>query len=123
VITVLHITPHLGGGVGKALSGLLVQTRVSGAPVVHLVICLEKPEKSQFIDRILDNGDEVIIAPDVSRIDELVSKADIVQVEWWNHPAIIECLCSMAPQAMRLLVWCHVSGLYNPIIPPNQFER
>ena len=123
MITVLHITPHLGGGVGKALSGLLVQTRVSGAPVVHLVICLEKPEKSQFIDRILDNGDEVIIAPDVSRIDELVSKADIVQVEWWNHPAIIECLCSMAPQAMRLLVWCHVSGLYNPIIPPKLIEN
>jgi L-malate glycosyltransferase len=123
VITILHITPHLGGGVGRALSGLLVQTRVSGAPVVHMVLCLEKPEKRQFIDRILDIGDEVIVAPDISRIDELVSKADIIQVEWWNHPATIECLCSMAPQAMRLLVWCHVSGLYNPIIPPKLIEN
>jgi len=122
LITVLHLTPHLGGGVGKALSGLIAQDRVTGAPVTHVVACLEPPEKSQFLDQVRRGGGEVVIAPGLSRLDELVATADIVQLEWWNHPATIECLCGMAPQPMRLLVWCHVSGLHNPIIPPKLME-
>lgn len=122
MITVLHITPHLGGGVGKALSGLIAQSQVSDAPVTHVVACLEKPDKSQFLDQICDSGAEVFVAPDRARLDELIAVADIVQLEWWNHPATIECLCSMVPQPIRLLVWCHVSGLHNPIIPPKLME-
>ena len=122
MITVLHLTPHLGGGVGKALYVLIAQNHVSGASVRHVVACLEKPEKNLFLDRIRDSGGEVIVSPDPSRLDELVSTADIIQLEWWNHPATIECLCSMATQPIRLLVWCHVSGLYNPIIPPKLME-
>jgi len=122
MITVLHITPHLGGGVGKALSGLVVQSMQSASTVHHVVACLEKPEKYQFVDRIRDGGGDVIIGPDQSYLDELISTADIVQLEWWNHPATIECLCHLAPQPIRLLVWCHVSGLYNPIIPPRLME-
>ena len=108
---------------GKALSGLIVQTRLSAVPVSHMVVCLERPKKNQFIERILESSGEVIIAPTFKHIDELVSTADIVQVEWWNHPATIEYLCNMMPQPIRLLVWCHVSGLYNPIIPPKLLEN
>lgn len=122
MITVLHLTPHLGGGVGKALSGLVGAAKVSGAPVRHVVACLEKPEKSQFLDLICEADAEVVVAPDMARLDQLVAAADIVQLEWWNHPATIECLCNMAQQPMRLLVWCHVSGLHNPIIPPKLME-
>lgn len=120
--TVLHITPHLGGGVGKALSGLIVQSILSNAPVRHVVVCLEEPVKDQFIDKIRGSGGEVVIAPEQSHLNELVSMADIVQLEWWNHPATIECLCHLAPKPIRLLVWCHVSGLHNPIIPPKLME-
>jgi len=119
MITVLHITPHLGGGVGKALSSLIASVQEDSFPVWHRVICLEQPEKSQFLEQICCSGGEVIIAPDSLTIDELVSTADIVQLEWWNHPATIQCLCRMMPQPIRLLVWCHVSGLHNPIIPPK----
>ena len=122
VITVLHVTPHLGGGVGKALSGLIAQAHESGAPVRHIVACLEKPEKMQFLDRVRDHGTEVVVAPNLPYLNELVAGADIVQLEWWNHPATIERLCSMALQPMRLLVWCHVSGLYSPVIPPKLME-
>lgn len=122
MISVLHITPHLGGGVGKAVSGLITRAQVSDASAKHVVACLEKPEKNQFLDQIRDGGGEVIVAPDRLRLDELVAVADVVQLEWWNHPATIECLCSLAPQPIRLMVWCHVSGLHNPIIPQGLME-
>ena len=47
----------------------------------------------------------------------MLGNADIVQLEWWNHPATFNYLCRNRLPAMRLLVWCHVSGLHTPVIP------
>ncbi len=111
---VLHLTPHLGGGVGRALSGLITHASIS---VTHSIVCLEEPEKSQFIDIIRGCGCEVTVNPGIERLRELVSDTDILHLEWWNHPATIECLCRLSSLPVRLLVWSHVSGLYSPIIP------
>jgi glycosyltransferase involved in cell wall biosynthesis len=114
---VLHITAHLGGGVGKALSGLAMQASISGSGIKHLIVCLEEPEKSQFVDRIREYGIEVIVCPSMHMLEKLMADSDIVQLEWWNHPATIKYLCSMSIPSIRLLTWCHVSGLHTPIIP------
>ena len=114
---VLHLTAHLGGGVGKALSGLIARASESDSGVQHLIVCLEGPEKSQFIDRILRYGSHVIVCPTKDRLEKLMGDSDIVQLEWWNHPATIKCLCSLSARPIRLLTWSHVSGLHNPIIP------
>lgn len=114
---VLHLTAHIGGGVGKALSGLVAQASVSGSEVRHLIVCLEQPEKSQFIDLIRSYGNEVIVHPSMNRLEKLIRDSDIVQLEWWNHPATIKHLCSLSIPPIRLLTWSHVSGLHNPIIP------
>ena len=114
---ILHLTAHVGGGVGKALSGLVAQASISNSSVRHRFICLEKPEKKQFIDYIRRYMGEVIVRPDINKLERLIRTADILQLEWWNHPATIECLCSLPPIPVRLLSWSHTSGLYNPIIP------
>jgi len=114
---VLHITAHLGGGVGKALSGLVAQARISGSGVRHCIACLEEPEKSQFVNRVRGSGGEVIVCPSMNKLEKLIRDSDIVQLEWWNHPATIKHLCSQSIPPVRLLTWSHVSGLYNPIIP------
>jgi glycosyltransferase involved in cell wall biosynthesis len=115
-ISVLHITAHLGGGIGKALSGLVLNTAAE-SPVRHTVVCLEQPKKSHFVERIVDCGCKVVVAPTHARLAALVEDSDIVQLEWWNHPATIGALCHAPLPAMRLLLWCHVSGLHTPIIP------
>jgi L-malate glycosyltransferase len=114
---VLHLAAHLGGGVGKALSGLVAQAAASDARIEHAIVILEEPEKPQFIERIRRCGGEVMICPDADRLAASIAAADIVQLEWWNHPATIACLCNPPLPAMRLIVWCHVSGLHTPIIP------
>lgn len=114
---VLHITAHLGGGVGKALSGLVAQASISGSGVKHLIVCLEENEKSQFVDQVRRYGAEVIVCPTMDRLEKLMEDSDIVQLEWWNHPATIKYLCSLSVPPIWLLTWCHTSGLHNPIIP------
>lgn len=114
---VLHLTAHLGGGVGKALCGLAQQSGLSGAGVRHTIVCCERPEKDQFLNRIREAGCEVVICPDPEDLVARVQKADIVQLEWWNHPATIQALYALSDVPVRLVTWSHISGLYNPIIP------
>jgi len=116
-VKILHFAAHLGGGVGKALSGLVAQASVSGPGVQHLIVCLEEPEKRQFVDLIRACGGEVIVRPSKDSIEKLLRDSDIIQLEWWNHPATIKHLCSLSIPPIRLLTWCHVSGLHTPIIP------
>ncbi|OQW92803.1 MAG: hypothetical protein BWK78_00520 [Thiotrichaceae bacterium IS1] len=114
---ILHITPHMGGGVGKALSGLVGQATQSSPGFEHRIICLESPQKSQFVQKAIDVGCKLTCCPSASELFEAIEQADIVQLEFWNHPAMLRALCSGPLPAMRLLIWCHVSGLYYPSIP------
>lgn len=116
MIRVLHITPHMGGGIGRALSGFALQARGSDT-CSHTYICLEQPEKRQGIDRMLEAGCEVTVAPSDEGLTEAIAVADVIQVEFWNHPALLRMLCDLSLPAMRLLIWCHISGLHFPIIP------
>ena len=46
-IKILHITTHMGGGVGKVISDLAVHD----TQYTHSILLLEEPEKKQFIDK------------------------------------------------------------------------
>ncbi len=115
-LTVLHLTAHLGGGIGKALNGLILSTPPDSG-VRHEIVCLEIPEKSQFVEQLAAAGCPVIIAPSPDLLADRMEAADIVQVEWWGHPATTAALCRGPLPPLRLLVWCHVSGIHTPIIP------
>ncbi len=119
-IKILHVTPHLGAGVGKALSTLVEAS--NNFNLEHVFLLLEKPEKSQFLDKISKLGCRVYITPDSDIVASELEEADIVQLEWWNHPATFKFLCESDFPNLRLLVWCHISGLFTPIIPTGLIE-
>jgi len=119
---ILHLTPHLGGGVGKALSTLCIQAMRAETGMRHSIVCLEPPQKTVFLQHILDAGGHVHVAPGPEALADLIAAADIVHVDWWNHPAIFPALCKRELPPLRLLVWCHVSGLFNPFIPTRLLE-
>jgi len=117
MIQIVHIMPHLGGGVGKALSTLV--SSFMDTDYCHSFLLLEQPNKRQFVDKIIDLGCKVYIQPDDETTSQLINNADIVQLEWWSHPSIFQFLCTNDLPEMKLIVWCHVSGIYTPIIPTN----
>ena len=114
---ILHITPHLGGGIGKVLYELVEQSIKSHSEFEHMIVCLDKPEKRQFVDKINEHGNKVIECPTVDQLKFLMEKSDIIQLEYINNPVIFKYLCRMDIPPIRLLVWSHNNGLYNPIIP------
>lgn len=114
---ILHIAPHLGGGVGKAHASLC-----AAAPGMrrHYVL-LEEPRDRRFFDRMQADGASFTVTPGSDVIARLAAEADIVQVEWWNHPRLYEYLCRAGLPATRTVFWAHVSGLFAPFIPTGLF--
>jgi glycosyltransferase involved in cell wall biosynthesis len=119
---IVHLTAHLGGGIGKAVSDLVVNAPAIDDEIVHQVVSFEKTQKTFFSRRIEESGVEIIVQPDHDILCRLINDADIVQLEWWNHPATLKALCRQPLPPMRLIIWCHVSGLFNPIIPPTLIQ-
>lgn len=117
-INILHITAHLGGGVGKVLSRLVEESTRTRDGISHTIATLEAPEKTQFSDHIKAYGGNLLICPPRDELNKLAATADIVQLEWWHHPAVAAWLGSPSQPPMRLLVWSHISGLHTPALAP-----
>jgi len=88
-----------------------------------MIICLDKPEKIQYINKIRDCGGKVIECPTKDKLENLMEKSDVVQLEYINNPVIFKYLCTMEIPSIRLLVWSHNNGLYNPIIPDKLIKN
>jgi hypothetical protein len=113
---VLHVTAHLGGGVGKAHASLRA---AMPADVRQTYLLLEEPRDRRYADEIAALGGEIVLARDLAHVAALCDAADIVQFEFWNHPKLFECLARTEFPAMRSVFWAHVSGLFKPVIAPG----
>ena len=86
---ILHVTPHLGGGVGKAHSAL---SAILPYEIEQTFVLLEPPRDRRYADLIAGNGAKVVVAESYDHVAALAAKADVVQFEFWNHPRMFECL-------------------------------
>ena len=112
---ILHIAVHMGAGAGKAISGIAFSDKVNE----HNILLLDEPEKYDHIKRCEQNGISVKICPTAEEERDAVSKADLVLVSWWHHPLTYRTLMNIANIPSRLVLWCHVNGLYYPELNPK----
>lgn len=108
---ILHITAHLGGGVGRAISALVAEEKQN----CHEILCLLQPEKMQFVDACIATGTKVYICPVKEEIE--LSWYDVVIIHWWAHPTLIAFLADFVQIPVRLVLWVHISGCYYPALP------
>ena len=116
---ILHVAPHLGGGVGKAhaaIAGLLPKT------IKQTFVLLEAPRDCRYANAVEATGARVLVADDLAQVTRLAKESDIVQFEFWNHPRLFESLVRCNFPAMRTVFWSHISGLSTPVIPPGLIE-
>ena len=111
---ILHITPHLGGGVGTVLLNYLAKLQDD-----HAVVCLDyanqkakevaKESGLQLFDEMTAKKEEIV---------EIIPDFDIVLIHWWPHPMLNEFMKIPLPSC-RVIIWSHQSGLY----PPTTFTK
>lgn len=118
--SVLHVIPALTrGGPGRALLSAVAATATAAPELTHAVASLEAP------DPLMAAGaaDLGIAALPPGALAGEMERADVVQVHFWNTPALYELLDAELP-ACRLVLWAHVSGAHAPqVLPGDLLER
>jgi len=111
---VLHITPHLGGGVGSTVLGYCAENKTFKHEVVSFgytpdyIIKRMELLKIPYIDHA--NNEQII---------EKIIDCDIVLIHQWNHPLLYNFLIRNALPPCRVIMLGHNSGFY----PPNIYTK
>ena len=113
---VLHITPHLGGGVGRVVSSIIDEFDRGAVDVYeHEIVCLEAASPAA---RTWGESASVKIGGNVSpssaSMCSSITRADIVHIHFWNHPLIYRLLTCCGLPPYRSVIWSHVNGHRPP---------
>ena len=114
---ILHITVHLGGGIGSAYVGL------GDCGHQQKIILLEEPIDLHSVNNVERAGFEILCCPNKESVVENLKTADVVLINWTHHPAIIKFLVDFPMIPVRCILWCHVSGNYYPCIPTDFIQK
>lgn len=118
-VKILHITPHLGGGVGTVLLDWFKYEK-NNKSFKHSVICLDYAnEKSKKILKELGLQLKDNMYKNEHDILNDIKKSDIVLMHFWNHPLLYHFIIKNELPECRLILWSHISG----INPPNVFTN
>src|SRR5574344_875878 len=111
---ILHITPHLGGGVGKVLSSLLVFEKKSNTEICHKLLVLEKPKNPQFVDICLKNNIQILFTQNLDEIEQEIKNSDAIVLNWWHHPLNSWLFANFPKIPCRVILWSHINGCNYP---------
>jgi L-malate glycosyltransferase len=115
-ISILHITPHLGGGVGRVLLGYLERAK-ENTSFTHRVACLDYANEnaSDILKNINVKLSDKMSGKKKSLL-KMITEADIVLMHWWNHPLLYDFLVRAKLPPCRLILWSHTSGFNPPAV-------
>ena len=111
-IKVLHITPHISGGVGSVLLSIL-KFYNKNQYFEHEIIAFEKllDSEKKFFKGFLK---KITRTQNYQTILKKIKDSDIVQIEWWSHPLIYYFLITFPFPKCRLIICSHIAGFYRP---------
>ena len=109
---ILHVIEYLdkGGATRATLSTAKQSTKLG--PFEHSIISLKKAHP-EALELAREANVQVHEAPSIMQIDGLIDEADILQIEYWNAPAINHLLHASLPPS-RLAIWFHIVGTSSP---------
>lgn len=118
---ILHISPHLGGGVGSVLLNYLKYEVFNHSNNTHTVTTLDYAnDKSKQVCSEYNINLYSDMYKKFNILLELIKNSDIVIIHFWNHPLLYDFLIRNHLPECRLIFWAHVSGFNPPYVFPNK---
>lgn len=117
-MNILHITPHLGGGVGTVVLNWLSEDHSN----THTIITLDTANElasnicAKYSIALFEKSDR-------SFIFENIKQTDIVVVHFWNHPLLYDLIIRSEFPPCRMVFWSHISGLQPPNVITDKILR
>lgn len=116
---IMHLSPHLGGGVGRVLLNYL--GRIAGGEHRLVLCCLDRVNEGAARRASalgLELHDRQWWSP--ADLERRLAEADLLVVHWWNHPLLYAWLVNAGHRPARVMLWSHVAGFHAPqIISPE----
>lgn len=115
---VVHIAVHMGGGAGKAISGLVCSVPKNRQR--HVILLLEEPKDWSYVNVCRENGIEVCLyeRTETYKMEKLLNQADIIVINWWGNPVMAGFMRKVLWNiSARWIFWFHVNGCSYPYIP------
>lgn len=109
---ILHIAAHMGGGAGKAISGILKNS----INLKNTLLLLEEPDCQKYIDICKKSNIEIIITSNIEKIAEIVQENEVIVLNWWGHPLFVNVFKALNKVKCRTILWSHINGLYYPYL-------
>lgn len=120
-MNILHVTPHLGGGMGTVIMKYVEKDCRNNH---HRIVCLDKNNNTDYLAFSEKTGVEVkdnLYNSSLGLSDVVAANdADIILIHWFNHPLLFELLVNRTIYSARIVIWNHVSGLYPPYVHSNR---
>ena len=104
---ILHITVHLGGGIGTVLVNWMKRDFENE----HTIVCLNRNYYVKY--------DSTHIYENMHRDSRLltwIEESDVVVIHFWNHPLLFDFLINTRLPRSRICFWAHISGLNAPYV-------
>lgn len=100
---VLHLTPHLGGGVGTVICDWM--EKIKGKD--HAVLCLDSMnDKAKSVLGKIGMAHGWNQLHTIGAVKQFIREADIVLCHYWDHPMLEELFSKKLPEC-RMVFWCH----------------
>lgn len=113
---ILHIIPRwIGGGPERAILEIAKYDRSQGETIQRKVLVLDKPISAPLFAMARRAGIDLVTQLDAQRLESEFDAADIVEVNYWNHPLLLDLLRKPLP-ASRLLMYSEIAGNTLPHI-------
>ena len=113
---ILHVTPHLGGGIGRVLLNYLIKIK-NESGFSHEIVCLDYANENA---KNIANKENIILSDNFSKnhpeLLHKIANADIVIIHWWNHPLLYNFLVKETLPPCRIIMWSHISGFNPPYV-------
>ena len=111
MINILHITPHLGGGIGTVLLNWLSCDKANSHTVISLDFANEKG-----VNVCKENNIKLFSQIQTEEILTKIAEADITVIHFWNHPLLYDFLIRNPLPKSRIIFWSHISGAKPPYV-------
>lgn len=121
---ILHVIPRwIGGGPERHLLALAAFDEVMGRPIERRVIVLDRPISMPLLIEARRRGMHVLPDAGPGTIVTEMAAADVVEVTYWNHPALFDLLRRPWPPC-RLVLRSAVAGNTIPqVLGPHLVGR
>jgi glycosyltransferase involved in cell wall biosynthesis len=109
-VRILHVIPRwIGGGPERHLLEVARHDRERPVLVQRRVLVLDRPLSAPLLVRARRLGVAVVAQPWQEVIEQEVAAADLVEITYWNHPALLELLRRPLPAA-RVVIRAAIAG-------------